>query len=115
MEGCCLRCPERYGILGRRELLKDSAPMSPVSVEVLSMLRTPALVSISELAPIGGGERTDREAPVAAETLLALLLRPLMLETGSVKGIVPPFEACWVASDSGQAAAAWNKQVRREW
>lgn len=81
-------------MLGRRELLKDSAPMSLVSVEVLSMLRTPALASMSTPAPIGGGERTERDAPVAAETLLALLLRPLMLETGSVKGIVPPFRAC---------------------
>lgn len=103
-------------MLGKRVLLKDNAPISPVSVEVLSMLRTPALASMSTLAPMGGGERTEREAPVAAETLLALLLRPLMLETGSVEGIVPPFEACWVASDGGQAATAtWNKQVRREW
>jgi hypothetical protein len=81
-------------MLGRRELLKESAPISPVSVEVLSMLKTPALAIMSTPVPICGGERTDREAPVAAETLLALLLRPLMLETGSVKGIVPPFEAC---------------------
>lgn len=36
----------------------------------------------------------ERDAPVAPETLLALLLRPLTLETGSVKGIVPPFGAC---------------------
>jgi hypothetical protein len=35
--------------------------------------------------------------------LLALLLRPLMLETGSVKGIVPPFRACCLASDCGEA------------
>ena len=72
--------------------------MSPVSVEVLSMLRTPALASVSLPAPIGGGERTEREVPVAPEMLLARLLRPLMLETGSVKGIVPPFGACGLAS-----------------
>lgn len=81
-------------MLGRRVLLKERAPISPVSVEVLSMLKTPALASVSTPEPMGGGERREREAPVAAETLLALLLRPLMLETGSVKGIVPPFEAC---------------------
>jgi hypothetical protein len=79
-------------MLGRRELLKESAPISPVSVVVLSILRTPALAIMSTPTPAGGGgERREREAPVAAETLLALLLRPLMLETGSVKGIVPPF------------------------
>jgi hypothetical protein len=33
----------------------------------------------------------EREAPVTPETLLALLFRPEMLETASVKGIVPPF------------------------
>lgn len=65
--------------------------MSPVSVVVLSMLSTPALARVSLGCPAGAGpERTDREAPVIAETLLALLLRPLMLDTGSVKGIVPP-------------------------
>ena len=69
--------------------------MSPVSVEVFNMLRTPALTKVSFGGMLGGGERTEREAPVAPDTLLALLLRPLAtLETGSVKGIVPPFEAC---------------------
>lgn len=68
--------------------------MSPVSVEVFSMLSTPALARVSLPEPIGGGERIEREAPVAADTLLARLLRPETLETGSVKGIVPPFEAC---------------------
>ena len=64
--------------------------MSPVSVDVLSILSTPAF-SVSLPVPMGGAERMEREAPVAAETLLARLLRPLMLETGSVKGIVPHF------------------------
>lgn len=32
----------------------------------------------------------EREAAVTPETLLALLLRPEMLETGSVTGIVRP-------------------------
>lgn len=79
-------------MLGKRALLKERAPMSPVSVDVFSMLRTPAFARVSPPpVPIGGAERMEREAPVAAETLLARLLRPLMLETGSVKGIVPPF------------------------
>lgn len=77
-------------MFGRRELLNDRAPISPVSVEVLSMLRTPALASVSFGAAIGC-ERMEREAPVTPETLLALLFRPEMLETASVKGIVPPF------------------------
>jgi len=91
--------------------------MSPVSVDVLSMLRTPALASVSPPAPIGGGgERTERDVPVAPEMLLARLLRPLMLETGSVKGIVPPFSACGLASvggrkDDGRPQMAW---VRRQ-
>ena len=68
--------------------------MSPVSVLVLSMLSTPALESMSfDFAPAGGPERTECEAPVMPETLLARLLRPLMLDTGSVKGIVPPVKA----------------------
>lgn len=76
---------------GKRELLNERAPMSPVSVEVFSMLRTPALTNVSFGGMLGGGERTERDAPVAPETLLALLLRPLAtLETASVKGIVPP-------------------------
>lgn len=101
-------------MLGSRVLLKDRAPMSPVSVDVLSILRTPAFARASAPAPIGGGERREREAPVAAETLLALLLRPLMLETGSVKGIVPPLEAGRVANDGGQTVmAVCKKQVRR--
>ena len=73
--------------MGKRELLKDKLPMSPVSVVVLSILSTPALQSVSFGA---GCERMEREAPVTTETLLALLLRPEMLETGSVTGIVPP-------------------------
>ena len=64
--------------------------MSPVSVEVLSMLRTPALAKVSFGATVGC-ERMEREAPVTTDTLLALLLRPEMLDTASVKGIVPPF------------------------
>ena len=52
----------------------------------------------------------DREAPVAAETLLARLLRPLMLETGSVKGIVPPFGACCLVSDDVQNEA-WSQMT----
>ena len=80
---------------GRRDLLKDKAPMSPVSVEVLSMLITAALARVSLGAPPSAGwSRMERDAPVIPETLLALLLRPEMLETGSVKGIVPPLEAC---------------------
>ena len=75
-----------------RELLNDKAPISPVSVDVLSMLRTPALANISFAAAVGC-ERTEREAPVTAETLLDLLLRPETLDTASVKGIVPPLES----------------------
>lgn len=73
--------------------------MSPVSVEVLSMLSTPALLRVSAPAGKGGGccERAEREAPVAPDMLLALLFRPLMFETVSVKGIVPPFGACKVS------------------
>ena len=78
------------GIAGKRELLKDKLPMSPVSVDVLSMLSTPALARVSFGAWAIGCERMEREAPVTTETLLALLLRPEMLETGSVTGIVPP-------------------------
>jgi hypothetical protein len=74
---------------GKRDVLNERAPMSPVSVEVFNILRTPALANVS-LG--GGGERCLREAPVAPETLLARLLRPLTLEIVSVKGIVPPFE-----------------------
>jgi hypothetical protein len=76
-------------MVGRRELLNDKAPISPVSVDVLSMLITPALARVSFGAAVGC-ERTEREAPVTTETLLALLLRPETLDTGSVKGIVPP-------------------------
>lgn len=79
-------------MVGRREVLKDNAPMSPVSVEVLSMLRMPTLESVSVGAIAGAGcERMERDAPVTTDTLLALLLRPETLDTGSVKGIVPPF------------------------
>jgi len=79
-----------------RLLLYDNAPISPVSVEVFSMPRTAALesASLAEACPFGGPFSMDRDAPVMAETLLDLLLRPLTLDTGSVKGIVPPFEAC---------------------
>jgi len=76
-------------MLGKREELKDKAPMSPVSVEVLSMLSTPAF-SVSPGGAATRCERTDCEAPVTPETLLALLFRPETLETASVKGIVPP-------------------------
>ena len=78
-------------MVGRRELLNDRAPMSPVSVDVLSMLSTPALASVSfgAMAAVGC-DRMERDAPVTPETLLALLLRPETLDTGSVKGIVPP-------------------------
>ena len=77
-------------MFGRRELLKDKAPMSPVSVDVLSMLRTPALARVSFGAGMAVGcERMERDAPVTAEILLALLLRPEAIDTGSVKGIVP--------------------------
>lgn len=82
-------------MVGRRVLLKERAPISPVSVLVLSILSTPAFENISLFFAAGGcPERTECEVPVMAETLLALLLRPLTLEIGSVKGIVPPFEAC---------------------
>lgn len=75
--------------------MKDRAPMSPVSVLVLSILSTPALENISFDLPAGGGpERMECEAPVMPETLLALLLRPLIWDTVSVKGIVPPVVAC---------------------
>lgn len=60
--------------------------MSPVSVLVLSMLSTPALIIVSS----GGATlRTERE------TLLALLLRPLTTEAASAKGIVPHFRGLW--------------------
>lgn len=72
-------------------MLNERAPMSPVSVEVFNMLRTPALVQES---CGGGGERCEREAPVLAETLLALLFRPLTFDTVSAEGIVPPRVAC---------------------
>lgn len=78
--------------MGRRVWLKESAPISPVSVLVLSMLSTPAfdIMSLPFPACGGGPERTGCEAPVMAETLLALLFRPLTLDTSPVKGIVPP-------------------------
>ena len=76
-------------MFGKREELNDKAPMSPVSVDVFSMLSTPAF-SVSPGGTAILCERTDCEAPVTPETLLALLLRPETLETGSVKGIVPP-------------------------
>ena len=66
------------------------------------MLSTPALARVSlGAAAAVGCERMERDAPVTPETLLALLLRPEAdkLETGSVKGIVPPFEACVLVSD----------------
>lgn len=76
-------------------MLNESAPISPVSVDVLSILRTPALDSVSFGGMLGGGDLTAvRDAPVVPETLLARLLRPLTLETLSVEGIVPPFQAC---------------------
>ena len=65
--------------------------MSPVSVVVFNMLSTPALENMSFA---GGARERDCEAPVTPETLLALLSRPLKLDTASVKGIVPPLEAC---------------------
>lgn len=70
--------------------------MSPVSVLVFSILSTPALLSVSLLGLlVEPPERTEAAMlPVIAETLLALLLRPLTLETGSEKGIVPPLKAC---------------------
>jgi len=79
-----------------RVWLKDKDPMSPVSVEVFNMPRTAALenMSFDGAAPCGGAPRLEREAPVIADTLLDLLLRPLMLDTASVKGIVPPDGAC---------------------
>ena len=76
-------------------MLNERAPISPVSVDVLSMLRTPALDSVSFGGMPGGGDLTaERDAPVVPETLLARLLRPLTLETLSVKGIVLPIGAC---------------------
>lgn len=79
--------------MGKREELKDKAPMSPVSVDVFSMLSTPAL-SVSPGGTAILWERTECEAPVTPETLLALLLRPETLETGSVKGMLPPMRGC---------------------
>lgn len=52
------------------------------------MLSTPAFASVSLLVPIGGGDRKERDAPVAPETLLARLLRPLTLANVSVKGMI---------------------------
>ena len=74
-------------MLGKREELNDKAPMSPVSVDVLSMLSTPAF-SVSPGGTAILCERTDCDAPVTPDTLLALLLRPETLETGSVKGML---------------------------
>ena len=79
-------------MVGKREVLNDSTPISPVSVEVFSMLSTPALARVS-FGGATGCERMEREAPVTTETLLALLLRPETLDTGSVQGIVPPLES----------------------
>ena len=92
---------------GSRPRLKERSPISPVSVPVFNMLSTPVLDSVSLLALLGPAaeppERTEAAMlPVMAETLLALLLRPLTLETGSEKGIVPPFGACDEASDESQ-------------
>lgn len=92
---------------GSRPRLKERSPISPVSVPVFNMLSTPVLDSVSLLALLGAAveppERTEAAMlPVMAETLLALLLRPLTLETGSEKGIVPPFGACEEASDESQ-------------
>ena len=89
--------------------------MSPVSVLVLSMLSTPALENMSFAFGTGGGcpERTECEAPVMRDTSLALLLRPLMLEIGSVKGIVPPFEACCQKSEVDQDGYPKVKPARR--
>ena len=64
--------------------------MSPVSVEVFNMLRTPALDQVSFVL-VGGERCCEREFP---ETLLARELRPLRVDTVSVKGIVPPCVAC---------------------
>jgi len=63
------------------------------------MPRTAALENMSfdgAAAPCGGGgaPRMERDAPVMPETLLDLLLRPLTLDTASVKGIVQPDGAC---------------------
>lgn len=76
--------------MGKREVLNERAPISPVSVEVFNMLSTPALVQES----CGGGERCDRDAPVFADILLALLFRPLALEIASAEGIVLPGVVC---------------------
>lgn len=98
---------------GKRELLKERAPMSPVSVDVFNMLRTPALTRASFGGMLGGGERRERDAPVAPDTLLALLLRPLAtLETGSVKGIVPPSQACKGVYDGPRRAIQMSKRTR---
>ena len=85
-----------------------------MSVVVLSMLSTPAFANMSLAFGTGGGpERTECEAPVMPETLLALLLRPLMLETASVKGIVPPSEACYQKSERAQGGYPKVRPERR--
>lgn len=71
---------------GRRDVLNESAPISPVSVEVFNMLRTPAL-DHGSVVLVGGERCCERDWP---ETLLARELRPLSVDTVSVKGIVPP-------------------------
>ena len=76
-------------ICGIRDELNDMAPMSPVSVDVLSMPITAALDMVSGGGETRAWERVERDAPVTFETLLARLFRPEALEMASAKGIVP--------------------------
>ena len=69
------------------------------------MLSTPALERVSGGIAAAFCERIDCEAPVTPETLLALLFRPEMLETLSVKGIVPPLKQVSEGSDDSKTVA----------
>lgn len=96
---------------GSREVLNDRLPISPVSVVVLSMLNTPAFTSVS----LGAGwARREREAAVTPETLLALLFRPEMLETGSVTGMMPPIREEELANERLSKRLGYPSECERE-
>lgn len=65
-------------------------PTSPISVVVLSMLMTPGVEEIR--SPFPPPLRFAESLVQADDVPEALLLRPLMLGSRSVRGIVPPRE-----------------------
>lgn len=77
-----LLCAGR-GTTGSLDLLNERAPMSPVSVDVLSMLRTPGAENMSPSPAFPRGGLCE---PDSCE---ARLLRPLSGTSRSAKGIVP--------------------------